>query len=170
MRVSEFMTRDAVALAKERGLDLIEVAPNARPPVCRVADFGRLKYEKSKKDAAARKNQVKVTLKEVKLRPKTDDHDMDVKTRHARRFLEAGVEARDDVRDAQRKGVADQLPGRGHRLLFAFGPGASPIVAATTTAWIKSGGTNSGWVGRSDHIMPSSRTSPTHIGSKGNCC
>ena len=97
-KLGEFMTRDAIALAKERGMDLIEVAPNARPPVCRIADFGQLKYEKKKKEAAARKNQVKVQLKEIKLRPKTDGHDMDVKTRHAARFLEAGDKVKVTVR------------------------------------------------------------------------
>lgn len=89
-KLGEFMTRDAVDLAKERGLDLVEVAPNGRPPVCRIVDYGRLKYDKKKKEAVARKNQVIVNLKEVKVRPKTDDHDFDVKTKHARRFLEAG--------------------------------------------------------------------------------
>ena len=89
-RLGEFMTEDAVRLAEERGLDLVEVSPNSRPPVCRVTDYGRLKYDKKKKDAVARKNQVKVELKEVKLRPKTDDHDMRVKVGHVRRFLEEG--------------------------------------------------------------------------------
>ncbi len=92
------MTRDAIALARERGLDLIEVAPDARPPVCRIADWGQLKYERKKKDTAARKKQVKIQLKEIKLRPKTDVHDFDVKTRHARRFLEAGDKVKVTVR------------------------------------------------------------------------
>ena len=71
-KLGEFMTRDAIDLAREQGLDLVEVAPNARPPVCRIVDYGRLKYDKKKKEAVARKNQVIVQLKEVKLRPKTD--------------------------------------------------------------------------------------------------
>ena len=87
-KLGEFLTKDALDMAKERGFDLIEVAPNARPPVCRLADFGRLKYEKKKKEAAARRKQVTVTIKEVKLRPKTDSHDFEVKVKHARRFLE----------------------------------------------------------------------------------
>jgi translation initiation factor IF-3 len=82
----------------ERGLDLIEVAPNGRPPVCRIADYGQLKYEKKKRDNAARKNQVQVQLKEVKLRPKTDGHDIAVKIRNARRFLEAGDKVKVTVR------------------------------------------------------------------------
>lgn len=89
-KLGEFLTDDAIALARERGCDLIEVAPQARPPVCRLGDFGKLKYEKKKKDAIARKSQTTVELKEIKLRPKTDDHDLNVKLKHARRFLEEG--------------------------------------------------------------------------------
>ncbi|MDP6934355.1 MAG: translation initiation factor IF-3, partial [Myxococcota bacterium] len=89
-KLGEFLTEDAVELAQSRGLDLIEVAPQARPPVCKFGDYGQLKYEKKKREAAARRNQVIVNVKEVKLRPKTDQHDFDVKVRHTRRFLEAG--------------------------------------------------------------------------------
>lgn len=89
-KLGEFLTDDAIQLARERGCDLIEVAPTARPPVCRLGDFGKLKYEKKKKDAEARKHQTIVELKEIKLRPKTDDHDLEVKLKHARRFLEEG--------------------------------------------------------------------------------
>lgn len=92
------VTRDALDLARTRGLDLIEVAPNARPPVCRIGDWGRMKYEKSKREAEARKRQSQVQVKEVKLRPKTDDHDMDVKIRHAHRFLEEGNKVKVTVR------------------------------------------------------------------------
>jgi translation initiation factor IF-3 len=98
VKLGEFMTSDALRLAEERGLDLIEVAPNARPPVCRIADFGRMKYERKKKESAARRNQVQVQLKEVKLRPKTDEHDMQVKVGHARRFLEEGNKVKVTVR------------------------------------------------------------------------
>lgn len=97
-KLGEFMTEDAMRLAKERGLDLVEVSPNARPPVCRIVDYGRMKYEKSKRAAAARKKQVHVQLKEVKLRPKTDDHDMAFKVGHARRFLEEGNKVKVTVR------------------------------------------------------------------------
>lgn len=86
----EMLTDEAIALAREMGSDLIEVAPLARPPVCRIGDFGKLKYEKKKKDAVARKTQTTVELKEIKLRPKTDDHDLAVKLKHARRFLGEG--------------------------------------------------------------------------------
>lgn len=97
-KLGEFLTVDAIRLAEERGLDLVEVAPNARPPVCRIADHGRMKYEKKKREAVARKNQVQQQLKEVKLRPKTDDHDMNVKVGHAIRFLEQGNKVKVTVR------------------------------------------------------------------------
>lgn len=89
-KLGQFQPSDALSLAKERGLDLVEVAPNARPPVCRIADYGRMRYERSKAQAAARKRQNNMQLKELKVRPKTDDHDMNVKIRRARSFLEDG--------------------------------------------------------------------------------
>ena len=92
------MTDDAIRLAEERGLDLIEVAPDGRPPVCKIQDYGKLKYERKKKEAQARKNQVQVQIKEVKLRPKTDEHDIAVKVRHARRFLEEGNKVKVTIR------------------------------------------------------------------------
>ena len=97
-KLGEFLTEDAVRLAEDRGLDLIEVAPNSRPPVCRIQDYGKLKYERKKRAAQARKNQVQVQIKEVKLRPKTDDHDIAVKVRHARRFLEEGNKVKVTIR------------------------------------------------------------------------
>lgn len=97
-KLGEFLTEDAIAMAEDRGMDLIEVAPTARPPVCKIGDFGKLKYEKQKKEAVARKNQAVVLVKELKLRPKTDDHDFDVKIKHARRFLEEGDKVKFTVR------------------------------------------------------------------------
>lgn len=97
-KLGEFLTEDALALARERSLDLVEVAPMARPPVCRITDFGKMKYEKKKRDAQARKNQAVVEVKEIKLRPKTDDHDMDVKERSIRRFLDEGDKVKITVR------------------------------------------------------------------------
>lgn len=97
-KLGEFLTEDAMALAREKGLDLVEVAPMARPPVCRITDFGKLKYEKKKREAEARKKQVIVEVKEIKLRPKTDEHDMDVKERAIRRFLEEGDKVKITVR------------------------------------------------------------------------
>lgn len=82
--------REALRLAEEQALDLVEVAPLAKPPVCKIIDYGKYKYEQKKKATDARKNQVVVQVKEVKMRPKTDTHDFDFKANHARRFLEEG--------------------------------------------------------------------------------
>jgi translation initiation factor IF-3 len=83
-------TSEAQRLAREAGLDLVEVNPKAFPPVCKIMDFGKFKYEEKKRQAEARKRQATVSLKEIKLRPKTDDHDLEVKIRHILRFLAEG--------------------------------------------------------------------------------
>jgi len=83
-------TREAFLYSRDRELDLVEVNPKAHPPVCKVMDFGKYKYEEKKKQADARKRQTIVELKEIKIRPKTDDHDMEFKLKHIRRFLEEG--------------------------------------------------------------------------------
>lgn len=80
----------ALEAAEERGLDLVEVAPMARPPVCRIMDYGKFRYEEQRKAREARKKQHRVDLKEVKMRPGIEHHDFDFKKRHARRFLEEG--------------------------------------------------------------------------------
>ena len=82
--------QEALNIARERGLDLVEVAPNAKPPVCRIMDYSKWKYEQSKKQKEARKKQRVQDMKEVKMRPAIDDHDFNVKARAARRFLEQG--------------------------------------------------------------------------------
>jgi len=97
-KLGEFLTKDAVQLAKDRELDLVEVQPNANPPVCKILDYGKLKYEKKKRDRESRKNQATTTTKEIRLRPKTDDHDIDVKARNARKFLEAGNKVKVTIR------------------------------------------------------------------------
>jgi len=81
---------EAIAAAEARGLDLVEVAPMARPPVCRIMDFGKFKFEQAKAARAAKKKQRSVDLKEIKFRPGIDEHDFDFKTRHAREFLAEG--------------------------------------------------------------------------------
>jgi translation initiation factor IF-3 len=83
-------TRDALEMARERGLDLVEVAPNAIPPVCRLMDYGKFRYEQSRKERESRRNQHVVELKEVRIRPKIDDHDLETKGRQAAKFLDAG--------------------------------------------------------------------------------
>jgi len=83
-------TIQALALARERGLDLVEVAPTADPPVCRLLDYGKFKYEQAKRDRDARKNQKQVVLREVRMKPKIDDHDVAFKTRTAAKLLGEG--------------------------------------------------------------------------------
>lgn len=80
--------QEAIRLAEEQGLDLVEVAPEARPPVCRIMDFGRFKYEKKRKEKENRKKQVQILTKELRLRPKTGDHDFLTKLKKAREILE----------------------------------------------------------------------------------
>jgi translation initiation factor IF-3 len=81
-------TRDAMDVAVKEGLDLVEVAPNAEPPVCRIMDYGKYKYEASKKEQEARKKTKAFQLKEIKLRPHTDEHDLNTKIKSLRKFLE----------------------------------------------------------------------------------
>ena len=83
-------TRDALRLAEERHLDLVEVAPKARPPVCRIMDFGKYRYEQQKREKEAKKKQKVVTIKEVKLRPNIEQHDFDVKLKNAAKFIGEG--------------------------------------------------------------------------------
>jgi translation initiation factor IF-3 len=82
--------REATEIARKRGLDLIEIVPNAIPPVCKIMDFGKYKYEQTKKDKLQRKHQHVTMLKELRFHPNTDVHDFDFKVRHAKRFLEEG--------------------------------------------------------------------------------
>lgn len=91
-------TDDALKIAQEAGLDLVEVAPNSSPPVCRVLDFGKFQYERAKKDREARKAQTKIEVKEIRLRPKTSDHHRSFKVRNARRWLEEGKKVRVRIR------------------------------------------------------------------------
>jgi translation initiation factor IF-3 len=83
-------TREAIKKAEELGLDLVEVAPTAKPPVCRIMDFGKYKYELAKKAHDARKHQTVILVKEVKLRPRTDEHDVNFKMNNIKRFLADG--------------------------------------------------------------------------------
>ena len=91
-------TQQALREAEERGLDLVEVNPKAAPPVCKILDFGKFKYEEKKRAREAKRKQTVVEVKELKLRPKTDDHDLDVKLRAARRFIESGNKVKFTVR------------------------------------------------------------------------
>jgi translation initiation factor IF-3 len=91
-------TREALQRAQEEGLDLVEVDAKAHPPVCKILDFGKYKYEKKKQEAQRRASQTVVELKEIKLRPKTDDHDIAFKVKHAREFLQEGHKVKFTVR------------------------------------------------------------------------
>lgn len=89
---------EGVRLAEDRGLDLIEIAPTATPPTCKIMDYGKWKYENKKKLVAARKKQVIVHVKEIQMRPRTDQHDFETKMRHGRRFLLDGDKVKISLR------------------------------------------------------------------------
>lgn len=89
-QVGVVRTSDALQMARERDVDLVEVAAQAQPPVCRLMDYGRYKYEQSKKEKEARKHQTSVQLREVRMKPKIDEHDIDFKTRTAIKLLKQG--------------------------------------------------------------------------------
>jgi translation initiation factor IF-3 len=138
-------TDDAYRMAVEADLDLVEVAPNADPPVCRVMDFGKFLYERTKKDREARKAQVKIEIKEIRLRPKTTEHHRGFKVRDARRWLGEGKKVKVRVRFRGREitypeialndlkeiaeelsdvGVVEQYPSlEGNSMLMVLAPG-----------------------------------------------
>src|SRR5689334_14363025 len=89
--------QQALRIAEERGLDLVEVAPTATPPVCRIMDYGKYLYQQNKKEHEARKHQKNITVKEVKFRPNTDEHDYEFKKNHAMRFLQQGDKVKASV-------------------------------------------------------------------------
>jgi translation initiation factor IF-3 len=82
--------REAMKLAEEKGLDLVEVAPNSKPPVCRIMNYGKYKYQQNKRTQEARKHQTVIHVKEIKVRPRTEEHDIQFKLRNIRRFLSEG--------------------------------------------------------------------------------
>ena len=90
VKVGQIATAEAIKMAEERQLDLVEVAPLAKPPVCRIMDYGKYRYQLQKKEKDARKKQKVQTLKEIKMRPKIDEHDYDFKVRAVKNFLEEG--------------------------------------------------------------------------------
>jgi translation initiation factor IF-3 len=116
--------RDAMALATEAGLDLVEIAPNSVPPVCKVMDFGKYKFQAQKKAAEARKKQKVVEVKEIKLRPMIDDHDYDVKMRAMRRFFDEGDKVKVTLRFRGREMAHQEL---GAKLLNRLKDDVQPI-------------------------------------------
>jgi translation initiation factor IF-3 len=107
-------TQRALEIARDRDLDLVEVQPNAIPPVSKLMDYGRYKYEQAKKENEARKNQKTITLKEIRLSPRTDEHDVDVKTRKIQEFLAEGDRVRVSVKF---RGAEMRHPDIGRKLL-----------------------------------------------------
>ena len=108
---------EAMAKADDLGLDLVEVSPNSDPPVCRIMDYGQYKYQQSKRQHEAKKNQKIIHLKEIKLRPKTEEHDFQFKLRHAIEFLEHGDKVKVSVFFRGREMAHQDL---GHKLLEKF--------------------------------------------------
>ncbi|MFO8063200.1 MAG: translation initiation factor IF-3 [Spirochaetota bacterium] len=91
-------TTEALKMAQEKGVDLVEVAPQAKPPVCKLLDYGKYKFEQEKKNREAKKNQKQVKLKEVRMQPKIEQHDLQFKTKHIRQFLDEGFKVKVTVR------------------------------------------------------------------------
>jgi translation initiation factor IF-3 len=116
--------RDALNMARERGLDLVEVSPNADPPVCRLMDYGKFLYEKAKRERKARKAQKSVDVKEIRLRPKTGEHDVDFKLRDASRFLQQGYKVKVRI---QFRGREITYPELGRELLEQFAQRLSDV-------------------------------------------
>jgi translation initiation factor IF-3 len=109
--------RQALDMAEERDLDLVEVSPNTDPPVCRIMDFGKFQYERQKKEREARKQQKIIEVKEIQLRPKTDDHHLSFKVQNARRWIEEGMKVRVRVRF---RGRERDYPAIAHERLQAI--------------------------------------------------
>ncbi|HOE66215.1 MAG TPA: translation initiation factor IF-3 [Candidatus Hydrogenedentes bacterium] len=119
---------DAIREAENRGLDLVEVAPNSVPPVCRIMDYGKYKYQMSKRAKESKKHQHTVTVKEVKYRPKIDDHDFDFKTNHVREFLGEGNKVKVTITF---RGREMAHPEFGHELLLRVVEGTRDIGQAS---------------------------------------
>jgi translation initiation factor IF-3 len=105
---------EALRMAEDRGLDLLEIAPTASPPTCKIMDYGKWKYENKKKAAVARKKQVIVTVKEIQMRPRTDQHDFETKMNHARRFMLDGDKVKISLRFMGRELAHQEV---GHELI-----------------------------------------------------
>jgi translation initiation factor IF-3 len=117
-------TDDALRRAEERGLDLVEVQPMSRPPVCKIMDYGKFKYEQKRKASELKKKQTVVEVKEVKLRPKTGQHDFDTKLRHLREFIEEGNKGRVTIMFRGREIVHPEI---GHEILKKIAEAISDI-------------------------------------------
>ncbi len=116
----------ALEVARQRDLDLVEVAPEAAPPVCRIMDFGKYKYTQARRQKEARKKQTIIQVKEVKMGPKTDAHDFDFKAKHVRRFLQEGNRAKVTVRFKGREMAHTEL---GWKMLTKMAEAVADIAA-----------------------------------------
>jgi translation initiation factor IF-3 len=123
-------TRDALEMARQRGLDLVEVAPNAVPPVCRLMDYGKFRYEQSRRERESRKHQHVVELKEIRLQPKIDDHDVETKRRQAMKFLEGGDKVKFTVRFRGREMAHPEI---GRQILEGLAEGLRPFATIEQT-------------------------------------
>jgi translation initiation factor IF-3 len=140
-------TQQALETARGQDLDLVEVAPEANPPVCRIMDFGKYKYTQSRRLKEARKKQTTVSVKEVKMGPKTERHDFDFKLKHVRRFLEEGHKAKVTVRFKGREMAHTEL---GWKMLQRMVAAVSDIAVADNNPRME---------GRMLHIMLSPKAS-----------
>ncbi len=122
---------DALRVALEADLDLVEVAPDARPPVCKIMDYGKFKYETAQKARESRKNQQQTVIKEQKLRPKIDDHDYETKKRNVVRFLEAGSKVKVTI---MFRGREQSRPELGFRLLQRLAADVAELGFVETSA------------------------------------
>ena len=118
--------QEALSMARQRGLDLVEVSPNADPPVCRMMDYGKFLYEKAKRERKARKAQKTIDVKEIRLRPKTGEHDLSFKARDAERFLKEGHKVKVRVRF---RGREITYPEIGRDVLQEFADRLSSVAA-----------------------------------------
>ena len=125
-------TYEALRLARERNLDLVEVAPNAIPPVCRLLDFGKFQYERQKKEREARKAQKIIEVKQLRLKPRTGEHDIDTKVRQALGFLEEGSKVKVSVRFHGREITHPEI-ARDQLSRFAEKVGGAAVVEAQPT-------------------------------------
>lgn len=101
--------QEALAIAESKGLDLIEIAPQAKPPTCKIMDYGKWKYEAKKKEKEARKKQTVISVKEIQVRPRTEDHDLETKLKHATRFLLEGDKVKVNLRFSGREMAHQEL-------------------------------------------------------------
>lgn len=121
-------------IAETSNLDLVEVAPNAAPPVCRIMDYGKFQFEKRKKEKEAKKKQHVISIKELRFRPHTDDHDYDFKSRHARKFLGEGNKVKATV---QFRGRDIIYSDKGRELLDRFANDLSDVSKIESTATLE---------------------------------